>query len=250
MDKNMHIEIKKAGIFFPAWTVVNDSIRCKNKVYLFKDMSELQVAFNKVDFRSYDSLAFVHSGIHTILWAKTSLEEKLKLLEAFEYTAQFVKCYAYGEQKMARFYLAIAKALNESRNEYLDAFKDENQYAAVLEKLYKLLPELCNKYISAVLNAPLQSVVPRSPQSAAFLGTIIGGAAVGIAAGLEAVEKQKAYEQNRIDVIIAQTKKLSASDALISCIKQIESILMENSKTKEAWEKKKRETYINEFNSL
>lgn len=66
-------------------------------------------------------------------------------------------------------------------------------------------------------------------------------------AGLDAIEKRKAYNQNRIDIIKSQISQQGAADKLNFCMKQIEAILLNYDMTREDWNNKKKEAYIREF---
>lgn len=246
MNNKVIVNIAKSGIFFASWTVEENCIKYRNKKYVFDEMSDLNVAFNKVDFRGFDSLSFTYQNTAVILYAKTSMEEKLKLVEAYEYISQYVTCMPQGEMKMGRFYLSVCQTLLNNEKQYLGDLEKEIDYD-VLKELYAMLPQVMQQYMTSVLRVPLQLLIPRSPQSAAFIGTLIGGVSVGMFAGLDAIEKRKAYNQNRIDIIKSQISQQGAADKLNFCMKQIEAILLNYDMTREDWNNKKKEAYIREF---
>lgn len=149
----------------------------------------------------------------------------------------------YKERVSAELYeqmlfIRNCKALNDECNTYLSAFENDSDYIA-LKELYSRLPALYNEYGSSVINAPLQLTKPVSPYSAAQLGTMMGGVAVGLVAAHNAIEKQKAYEQNVKDVISSNLRIGNARDKVAYCYSSIEAILKKNEFAKNDWESKK-----------
>ena len=86
------------------------------------------------------------------------------------------------------------------------------------------------------MNQPLQLYKPVSSTTAAYIGTRIGGLAVGIAAASEAERKREDYEKNVIDVINSQMARKSTHDRLKYCFDEIIKIIMTNEKTKKDWQ--------------
>lgn len=129
-------------------------------------------------------------------------------------------------------------ALNDKCNAYLSAFEKDSDYIA-LKELFHHLPALYNEYGSAVINAPLQLTKPVSPYSAAQLGTMMGGVAVGLVAAQNAIEKQKAYEQNVKDVIASNLRIGNARDKVTYCYLSIEAIIERKESIKADWQSKK-----------
>ena len=149
----------------------------------------------------------------------------------------------YKERVSAELYeqmlfIRNCKALSDKSNTYLTAFEKDNNYIA-LKELFRNLPSLYNAYGSAVINAPLQLTKPVSPYSAAQLGTMMGGVAVGLVAAQTAYEKEIAYEKNVKDVIASNLKIGNARDKVTYCYSSIEAILEKNEVARNDWKSKK-----------
>ena len=143
------------------------------------------------------------------------------------------------------YFIKKCSALCDKRSEYLNVFENDNDYFA-LKELYDRLPGLYNQYAIEVLHTPLQLTQPVSPYTAAFLGTKIGGAAVGVVAAQNAIEKQRAYEKNVIDVIESSIRKGNALDKVTYCYESIESIIERKPELRDDWfyEKQKKDKEI------
>ena len=137
-------------------------------------------------------------------------------------------------------FIRKCKALCDKRSDYLKVFENDQLYIP-LKELYNKLPSLYNQYGIEVLNTPLQLTKPVTPYTAAFLGTQIGGVAVGIVAAQSAIEKQKAYEKNVIDVIESSLRTGNALDKVTYCYDSIESIIGKKDDTRHNWENEKRD---------
>jgi len=133
--------------------------------------------------------------------------------------------------------------LLEKKREYLEALKTSDDYFALTE-LYDRLPELYSNYGSAVLTTPLRLTKPTSPYTAAIVGTQIGGVAVGMVAAQNAIEKQKAYEKNVLNVIEASLKQGNAFDKAMYCFESIENIIRKDFDTKNDWYNEKEKIEI------
>ena len=86
------------------------------------------------------------------------------------------------------------------------------------------------------MNTPVQLYKPVSTKTAAFVGTQVGGLAVGLAAAEEAERKRLAYEQNVKDVIASKLEVGSAHDKLKYCYDEMIKIIMTNETTRRDWE--------------
>lgn len=93
-----------------------------------------------------------------------------------------------------------------------------------------------NKYAISILRAPLQMKQPESPYSAAYRGTMLGGAAVGMVAAQRAIEKEKVYNQNRRDVILSDIQKEKAFENLKNCYWRIFNIIQKYEYSRKDWE--------------
>lgn len=129
-------------------------------------------------------------------------------------------------------------ALWNKREEYLKVFDKDEEYF-ILKKFYDQLNDLISNYKREILHAPLKLTKPVSPYTAAYFGTMIGGAAVGVVAAQNAVEREKAYQKNVIDVVNAELKKGNAHDKVEYCYQSIEAILSKNEYTYNNWNKEK-----------
>ena len=135
-------------------------------------------------------------------------------------------------------FIRNCKALCDESDTYLAAFEKDSDYVA-LKELFRNLPSLYNAYGSAVISAPLQLTKPVSPYSAAQLGTMMGGVAVGLVAAQTAYEKQIAYEQNVKEVIDSNLKIGNARDKVTYCYLSIEAIIEQKESIKADWQSKK-----------
>ena len=108
------------------------------------------------------------------------------------------------------------------------------------KELCKNYPGLYNNYAHTVLNQPLQLYTPVSSTTAAFIGTQIGGVAVGLAAAAEAERKMAAFKQNEKDVIEAKIAMGSAYDKVKYCYDEMIKIIMTNENTKSDWIKREK----------
>ena len=77
---------------------------------------------------------------------------------------------------------------------------------------------------------------PESPYSAAYKGTMLGGAAVGMVAAQRAIEKEKAYNQNRMDVILSDIKTGDAFENLKNCYWGIFRIIQQTEYSRRDWD--------------
>ena len=118
---------------------------------------------------------------------------------------------------------------------YLSLFENKNEYY-VLKELYKHFVKYYDQYGSARLNEPLQLTRPASPINAAFLGNMVGGAAVGITAAYTAAQKEARYQKNVRDVIKAKIDIGNAYDKVHNCYLSMVAIIETNENGKEALE--------------
>lgn len=128
--------------------------------------------------------------------------------------------------------------LTEKKPEYLKAFTNEAEYT-LLDELYKKLPIYYKAYASSILNTPLVLYKPVSPDTAAIIGTAMGGTAVGIVAAMNAREREAAYRQNALDVIRSQIETGSAYEQLHKCYSTIIAIINTKENTKNDWDNTK-----------
>lgn len=156
---------------------------------------------------------------------------------SFYYWKNFKQKISYYEYEKF-FFIKACKALCDKKKEYLIALKDVEDYYA-LRELYDRFPGLFNNYASQVLNTPLQLTKPVNPYTAAFIGTQIGGAAVGVVAAQNAIEKQMAYEKNVRDVIESSIRTGNALDKVKYCYESIESIIRKNPDVRDNWANEK-----------
>lgn len=136
------------------------------------------------------------------------------------------------------FFIKECHKLTEKKSEYLEAFTNEAEYV-LLDELYKKLPIYYNEYASSILNTPLALSKPVSPDTAAIIGTAIGGTAVGIVAAMNAREREVAYRQNALDVIQSQVETGSAYERLNKCYSTIVAIINTKESTKNDWDNTK-----------
>ena len=142
-----------------------------------------------------------------------------------------LSAYQYNQFKEIRAFTV----LNEKRNDYEKDLVNNGELFKYRE-LSKQYPSLYYNYASSVLNMPMQYSKPVSATTAAFVGTRIGGVAVGIAAANEAEKKRAAYEQNVKDVIASKLAVGSAHDKLLYCYDEMIKIIKTNDKTRKDWE--------------
>ncbi|MCM1089735.1 MAG: hypothetical protein NC092_01200 [Butyrivibrio sp.] len=125
--------------------------------------------------------------------------------------------------------------LIDKRDKYLKLFENKPEYA-LLDELYKKLPTYYYSCGSAILNTPLALPEPVSPNTAAIIGTVVGGTAVGMAAALSAKEKETQYRQNEKAVIRSKFETKNAYKQLSKCCLCIEDILKTQEATRVDWE--------------
>lgn len=133
------------------------------------------------------------------------------------------------------FLIPAVSRLRDKKEIYLNEHKEMDNYIMLVE-LYNILPKLYDEYALAVLRAPLALSKPPSPYSAAQLGTMIGGAAVGMVAAYNAIEKQKIYEQNVKEVFLSKFETGNAYDKLNECYWSMISIIEQVENTKIDWD--------------
>lgn len=127
------------------------------------------------------------------------------------------------------------EAMCEKSGRYLSELKNDKDYF-FLKELFDRLPRLYNEYAMAILDTPLQLSRPVSAYTAAFWGTKIGGVAVGMVAAQDAIEQQKAYEENVKNVLASNLSKGNAYDKVNYCYVTIESIIEKRECTRVDWE--------------
>ena len=134
------------------------------------------------------------------------------------------------------------RVLTELNNKYNDDEKEleNSDHIVMYKELCKNYPGLYNNYAHTVLNQPLQLYTPVSSTTAAFIGTQIGGVAVGLAAAAEAERKMAAFKQNEKDVIEAKIAMGSAYDKVKYCYDEMIKIIMTNENTKSDWIKREK----------
>lgn len=161
---------------------------------------------------------------------------------ASAYMKKYRREHKYDEYFSAEMYVAtptfLIKAttsLKNKKEKYLKEHEDSDNYI-FLKELFDILPRLYNEYAQAVLHTPLAMTKSPNPYTAAYLGTMIGGVAVGMVAAHNAIEKQKAYEQNVKDVFLSKFETGNAYDKLNDCYWSIISILEQKESTKSDWE--------------
>lgn len=107
----------------------------------------------------------------------------------------------------------------------------------LLDELFYVLPDLYQKYATEILRAPLSLSKPPNPYTAAYIGEMVGGTAVGMVAAQNAIEKEKAYKENRNAVFLSQINVGNAYDKLNNCYWSIVSIIEMIERNKEDWDK-------------
>lgn len=138
-------------------------------------------------------------------------------------------------------------ALYNKKDSYLEAFYADAKYS-LLEDFYKHFSTLISNYERAILHAPLQLTQPINPYTAATLGTLIGGSAVGMVVAQNTIEKEQAYQKSTINVIDSDLEIHNAHNEVQDCYLSIEAILEKNEYTKNDWNKEK-QLILNKLNS-
>lgn len=169
----------------------------------------------------------IAAGIFGLLFVATQFKEPRKKKEQVSKNV-YERMLLYRE----------CTALLENRDKYMQMLKGNSEYFA-LEEFYNIFPKIYQEYSREVLNQPLELSRPISPYTAAMLGTQIGGVAVGVVAAQNAIEKQKTYEKNKVDVIRSQIKVGNALDKLTYCHASVIEILKTSEETKSDWENRK-----------
>lgn len=130
------------------------------------------------------------------------------------------------------------EALLRKRNWYLKEFESDSDYPK-LKKLFDDLATFQKDYAKAALNTPLILKKSHSPYTAAYLGTKVGGTAVGVVAAQQAKEKQKAYEQSLYAAHSADSEKKHSINRIENCCGTILKIVKKKEELKNDWDKEK-----------
>ena len=125
--------------------------------------------------------------------------------------------------------------LIDKRDKYLKLFENKPEYV-LLDELYKKLPTYYYSVGIAILHTPLALPEPISPNTAAIIGTVVGGTAVGMTSALSAKEKEAQYRQNKEAVIRSKVETKKAYEQLSKCCLCIEDILKTQEATRVDWE--------------
>lgn len=133
--------------------------------------------------------------------------------------------------KEPAIYVALSNNCSRYKN-YL--VNDDESY--MYNELCKKFPGLFAEYTSNILHAPLEMYKPVSSTTAAYVGTKIGGLAVGLAAAQEAERKKLVYEQNVRDVIRSKLSVGNAHDKVEYCFNEMVRIIKKNEKARNDWE--------------
>ena len=142
-----------------------------------------------------------------------------------------ISSYQYEQFKEIK----VFTALNEKRNDYEKELVNSPDLFKYKE-LSKKFPSLYYGYATSVLEMPMQYTKPVSATTAAYVGTAIGGAAVGMVAANQAEKDRIAYEKNVRDVIESKLAVGSARDKVRYCYDEMIKIIKTNDKTKKDWE--------------
>lgn len=130
------------------------------------------------------------------------------------------------------------EALLKKRNWYLNEFKNDSDYPK-LKQLFDNLSTFQKEYAKAALNTPLILKKPHSPYSAAYLGTKIGGTAVGVVAAQQTKEKQEAYEKSLKAAYTSDSNKKHSINRIENCSGTILKIVKRKEHLKNDWNKEK-----------
>lgn len=125
-------------------------------------------------------------------------------------------------------------ALLEKKNEYLEQFEGDDEYY-MLDELYKRFPQLFNDYSRTVLGTPMALSKPASPYTVGLIGTMVGGGVVGALAAMDAMEKERKYKENVVQVIKSQIETGNARDKVNNCFLSIVAIIDSKETTQEDW---------------
>lgn len=131
----------------------------------------------------------------------------------------------------------MLSAMLENVEYYQKELVDNEEYILFCE-LSKKLPSIFSNYAREVLNSPIKYTKPVSPTTAAYVGTQIGGLAVGLVAAQEAQRKQLEYIKNAQRVILSEIAIGDAKAQAEKCIQRMVSILNTNDKLRDHWNSK------------
>lgn len=141
---------------------------------------------------------------------------------------QYRILYTFGE----------CEILLRKKNWYLKEFEGDSDYPK-LKNLFDDLSNFQKGYAKAAMNTPIILKKPHSPYSAAYVGTKVGGTAVGIVAAEQAKEKQIAYEQSLKAVCSADSEKRHSINRIENCCGTILKIIRKKEHLKNDWNKEK-----------
>ena len=140
-----------------------------------------------------------------------------------------------GAKMAPELLIATVNVLLRKKERYLNATSNTEDYNS-LNYCFENLPEFYEKYAICILRSPLQMKQPESPYSAAYRGTMLGGAAVGMVAAQRAIEKEKLYNQNRMEVISSDIQKEKAFENLKNCYWRIFNIIQNYEYPRRDWD--------------
>lgn len=135
-------------------------------------------------------------------------------------------------------FFRITMALCQKKEKYLKEFENDNEYY-VLKEFFEKLTVFNGKYASEIMAMPMIMTRPVSPYTAGMLVSQVGGVVAGAIAAQNAMERQRAYEENVKSVIENELKTKDALEKLTYCYQSIENILKKNTSVSNDWENTK-----------
>lgn len=151
------------------------------------------------------------------------------------------------------FFVFTSKPKKTISGQFYNELFDMRKYGALLEnapKLYDMIsPQDKFKFKSLIkdfekqyndftvnsLSINLKPYIPMSTEKAAFIGTKVGGTAVGVAAALNAEKKQEQYKKDMQRYNETEAKKGSSIKETEEIFNRIESIICNNNTANEEW---------------
>lgn len=149
------------------------------------------------------------------------------------------KTYKINEEqyRILRVY-AESDVLLRKKNWYLKELEEDCDYPK-LKKLLQNLEDFQKEYAKASLNTKLIHKKPLDSYSAAYIGTLVGGVAVGMVAAHEAEGKQESYKQSVKDAYSSDREKKHLINRIDNCCGNILKIIRKKENLKNDWNKEK-----------
>ena len=118
--------------------------------------------------------------------------------------------------------LRNVRILNDNLDRWIESYCDDEEKKKTLKELGSGLATLYNRASSAILGSQLYPTKPMSSDSAAILGTVVGGSALGVAAYLDAEKKNEQYKK---DYAVARHDQATVTQALSDLRKRNNAIM-------------------------